>query len=130
MKINNLDDLQEFLINKHNVNLKFIHEVEQDLKGINKGSRTSILALIIRRAIQGPLFVPDGVARSLHGDLSGFAKIKSKSTTIRCIYKPVKTTIPQMDVIAIGPRDKSKAYKLAAERLEAFYSNKSRDDNE
>ncbi len=125
--MNNLDELTQFLIDNYNVELKFTPEVKQDLKAINKGSRTSILALIIRRAKQGPLFVPDGVAKSLHGNLSGFAKIKSKSTNIRCIYKPVKSTITRMDMIAIGPRDKSKAYKLAAERLEAFYSERQND---
>ena len=120
MKITNLDELTHFLIEKYNVELKFIPEVRQDLKEINKGDRTRILALIIRRAQQDPLFLPDGVAKSLHGNLSGFAKIKSKSTNIRCIYRPVNSSITRMEVIAIGPRDKSKAYKLAAERLESF----------
>ena len=125
--MNNLDELTQFLIDNYNVELKFTPEVKLDLKAINKGSRTSALALIVRRAKQGPLFVPDGVAKSLHGNLSGFAKIKSKSTNIRCIYQPVKSTITRMDMIAIGPRDKSKAYKLAAERLEAFYSERKND---
>lgn len=118
MKVTNLDTLVQFLIEQYNVELRFIPEIIQDLKGINKGSRTSILALIIRRAKQGPLFVPDGVAKSLHGKLSGTARIKSKSINVRCIYRPVKSTMIRMELIAIGPRDKKKAYTLAAERLE------------
>lgn len=118
MKVTNLDTLVQFLIEQYNVELRFIPEIIQDLKGINKGSRTSILALIIRRAKQGPLFVPDGVAKSLHGKLSGTARIKYKSINVRCIYRPVKSTMIRMELIAIGPRDKNKAYILAAERLE------------
>ena len=49
---------------------------------------------------------------------------KSKLTNIGSIYKPVKSTITRMDMIAIGPRDNSNAYKLAAVRLETFYSDR------
>lgn len=121
MKIRNLEDLSKFLVEKHNVELKFIPEVVRDIKAINKGNRTAVLALIINRAKQGPLFVPDGVAETLHGNLHGFAKIKSNSLKTRVIYRPVKTEPVKMEMIAIGPRDKERAYKLAAERLERFF---------
>jgi len=121
LKIRNLEDLSKFLVEKHNVELKFIPEVVRDIKAINKGNRTAVLALIINRAKQGPLFVPDGVAETLHGNLHGFAKIKSNSLKTRVIYRPVKTEPVKMEMIAIGPRDKERAYKLAAERLERFF---------
>ncbi len=120
LKVRNLEELSNYLIEKYNVELKFIPEVARDIKAINKGTRTDVLKLLILRAKQGPLFVPDGVAKSLHGNLHGFAKIKSNSLKTRVIYRPVENEIIRMETIAIGPRDKEKAYKLAAERLEKF----------
>lgn len=117
----NLEELSQYLLENYNVELKFIPEVVQDIKAINKGHRTTVLALIVKRAKQGPLFVPDGVAETLHGNLHGFAKIKSNSLKIRIIYRPVEDDVIRMEIVAIGPRDKDKAYRLAAKRLERFF---------
>lgn len=117
----NLEDLSNLLIEKYNVELCFIEEVKRDIKAINKGKRTSVLKMIIQRAQQGPLFIPDGVAKSLHGELSGFAKIKSKHLNTRVVYRPVEGSPIRMEIVAIGPRDKDKAYKLAAQRLIKFF---------
>lgn len=117
MKIKNLNELSSFLVERYHVELAFIPEVVKDIKAINKGNRTYVLALIIQRAKQGPLFVPNGEAKSLDGNLSGFSKIKSNSLNTRVIYRPVPNNPIRMDIIAIGPRDKKKVYKLAAERL-------------
>lgn len=116
-----LEDLQEIILEKYNVELRFVEDVKQDIKAINKGHRQTILLEILRRAKQGPLFKPDGVAESLHGDLHGFAKIKSKLLNIRIIYRPVEGQPIRMEIIAIGPRDKEKAYRMAAERLQKFF---------
>ena len=116
-----LEDLQELILEKYDVELRFVEDVKQDIKAINKGHRQTILLEILRRAKQGPLFKPDGVAESLHGDLHGFAKIKSKSLNIRIIYRPVEGQPIRMEIIAIGPRDKEKAYRMAAERLQKFF---------
>lgn len=116
-----LEDLQELILEKYNVELRFVEDVKQDIKAINKGHRQTVLLEILRRAKQGPLFKPDGVAESLHGDLYGFAKIKSKSLNIRIIYRPVEGQPIRMEIIAIGPRDKKKAYRMAAERLQKFF---------
>lgn len=116
-----LEDLQELILEKYNVELRFVEDVKQDIKAINKGHRQTVLLEILRRAKQGPLFKPDGVAESLHGDLHGFAKIKAKSLNIRIIYRPVEGQPIRMEIIAIGPRDKKKAYRMAAERLQKFF---------
>ncbi|MGG3161940.1 hypothetical protein ABEO87_09590 [Geobacillus stearothermophilus] len=116
-----LEDLQELILEKYNVELRFVEDVKQDIKAINKGHRQTVLLEILRRAKQGPLFKPDGVAESLHGDLHGFAKIKSKSLNIRIIYRPVEGQPIRMEIIAIGPCDKKKAYRMAAERLQKFF---------
>lgn len=121
MKVRNLEELSRYLLETLNVELKFATGVVKDIKAINKGHRTAVLALIIKRAKQGPLFVPEGVAETLHGNLHGFAKIKSNALKIRIIYRPVKNGVIRMEIIAIGPRDKEKAYRLAAERLEGFF---------
>jgi mRNA interferase RelE/StbE len=119
--VKTLEDLQELILEKYNVELRFVEDVKQDIKAINKGHRQTVLLEILRRAKQGPLFKPDGVAESLHGDLHGFAKIKSKSLNIRIIYRPVEGQPIRMEIIAIGPRDKEKAYRMAAERLQKFF---------
>ena len=112
--------LQTFILKEYNVELRFVEDVIQDLKAINKGHRQTVLLEIVRRAKQGPLFKPEGVADSLHGELHGFAKIKSKSLSVRIIYRPVKSKPIKMEIIAIGPKDKEKAYRMAAERLDRF----------
>ncbi|OUM91101.1 type II toxin-antitoxin system RelE family toxin [Parageobacillus thermoglucosidasius] len=116
-----LEDLQSFILQNYNVELRFGEDAKQDLKHINKGHRQTVLFEILRRAKQGPLFQPDGVAQSLSGNLHGFAKIKSNSLNIRIIYRPVKGDPIRMEIIAIGPRDKKKAYRMAEERLKKFF---------
>lgn len=116
-----LKDLQEIILEKYGVELKFTEEVKKDLKSVDKGKRQSILLEILRRAKKGFLLEQNGLAESRHGNLSGFAKIKSKSLNIRIVYRPVEDTPIRMEIIAIGPRDKKKAYKLAMERLDSFY---------
>ncbi len=116
-----VEDLQALVLEKYNIDLRFVEDVKQDIKAINKGHRQTVLLEILRRAKQGPLFKPDGVAESLHGGLHGFAKIKSNSLNIRIIYRPIEGQPIRMEVIAIGPRDKDKAYRLAAERLQKFF---------
>ncbi|MFD2706988.1 type II toxin-antitoxin system RelE family toxin [Salibacterium lacus] len=116
-----LKDLQEIILETYGVELKFSEEVKKDLKSVHQGKRQSILLEILRRAKNGPLFKPDGLAESLHGNLKGFTIIKSKSLNIRIVYRPVDETPIRMEIIAIGPRDKKKAYKLAMERLDRFY---------
>ncbi|WP_246516418.1 hypothetical protein [Salicibibacter cibarius] len=49
--------------------------------------------------------------------LHNYAKIKHKSRGIRIIYLAVKEDPIKIKIIAIGPRDKMKAYKRAEERL-------------
>ncbi|WP_027724887.1 type II toxin-antitoxin system RelE family toxin [Tuberibacillus calidus] len=125
-----LEELQAFILEKYQVDLRFVDDVKQDIKAINKGHRQTVLLEILRRAKQGPLFKPDGVAESLHGDLHGFAKIKSKSLNIRIIYRPVEGSPVRMEVIAIGPRDKRKAYRMAAERIQKFLQQMDQNNDE
>ncbi|AIF44538.1 type II toxin-antitoxin system RelE/ParE family toxin [Virgibacillus sp. SK37] len=116
-----LKDLQGIILEKYNVEVKFTEAVRKDLKSVNKGKRQEILLEILRRAKKGPLFKPNGLAESLHVNLNGFARIKSKSLNIRIVYRPVEDEPILMEIIAIGPRDKEKAYKLAMERLDKFF---------
>lgn len=118
MKFKTLQEFVSFLWDKYHVKLTFHPGVSKDFKSINKGSRTDALALIKRQIEQGPLFIPDGVAQSLHGQLSGYAKIKQTSLNLRVIYKPIKQSgYVEMYVLAIGPRDREMAYQIAAGRL-------------
>ncbi len=111
MKVRNLEELSKYILEKYNIELKFVPDVHKDIKAINKGNRTTVLAEIIRRTKQGPLFSPKGVAETLHGNLHELAEIKSNSLKIRIVYRPVDDDPIRMEVIFIGPRDKEMAYR-------------------
>lgn len=113
------DKMKQFtdrLFNEYNVELSFHPGALKDLKK-HRNQIPLILELIIRRAKQGALLKPQGVAESLNSPLHNCAKIKHKSSGIRIIYQPVKKDVIQMKIIAIGPRDKMEAYKRAEDRV-------------
>ena len=56
-----------------------------------------------------------GAAR-LHGDLAGCFKIKLRASGYRLIYKVIDEEIV-IWVIAVGKRERDKAYHLASERI-------------
>ncbi|MCO7177178.1 hypothetical protein ACFP7A_14145 [Sporolactobacillus kofuensis] len=114
----NLKEFQLYVREEFNVEMTLHEKVVADLKAINKGSRNSILAVIVRRIREGVQFVPDGVAKSLEGKLSGYAKIKPRAMNLRVVYRPiVHKDYIEMYLLAIGPRDHKKVYQMAAERL-------------
>lgn len=92
------------------------------MKRIDKGNLHTILLEIARRAKNGPLLKPNGIGEPLRTPLHGFSKIKLKALNIRIIYRAFEADnrVIRMEIIAIGPRDKKKAYRLAAERLIKF----------
>ncbi len=51
-----------------------------------------------------------------------FTKIKPKALALRIVYRPIQLPkgIVRMEIIAIGPRDKSKVYELATRRVLDF----------
>ncbi|WP_141434400.1 hypothetical protein [Bacillus sp. 03113] len=118
----------EELINQqlgaYNVVVKFCKKASKDLSKYGKGQRNIIIALIINRGKKGPLLKPDGLGEPLghknNTNLSGFAKIKPKDLSLRIVYRPTKNGKILMGIIAIGPKDREKVYKIAAERLFEF----------
>jgi mRNA interferase RelE/StbE len=119
--MNTIEKFKQQLLQKYGVEIRFSKNAAQDFKKINKGKRPDILLAIVRRAKNGPLFKPKGIAEPLRAPLHSFAKIKLKASNERIIYRPVQIENRViMEIIAIGPRDKEKAYRLAAERLIRF----------
>jgi mRNA interferase RelE/StbE len=115
------------LIKKINETLKPFHveiffstRASEDFSKYDKGQQTKILALIVKRAKTGPLIKPEGIGQPLKGELHGFSRIKPLNMKLRIIYRPEKNGVVKMGIIAIGPRDKQKVYKLAAERVIEF----------
>lgn len=114
----NIKDFEHYVRREFNVEITLHEKVVADLKAINKGSRNSVLAVILRRIREGIQFVPEGVAKSLEGNLSGYAKIKPRAMNLRIIYRPiVHEDYVEMYLLASGPRDRQKVYKMAAGRL-------------
>lgn len=106
----------------HNVKVYFTKESYADLKSYKKSLKETIIAFIVSRGIRGPLIKPKGVGTPLRNELKGFTKIKLKHLGLRIVYRPVlQNETIRMEIIAIGPRDKEKVYKLAAKRLVSFY---------
>jgi mRNA interferase RelE/StbE len=103
-----------------NIEIRFSKKAADDLFQFDKQTQEVILALLIKRATRGPLLKPKGIAEPLRAPLHNFSKIKPKSMGIRIIYRPTENGVIKMDVIAIGPKDKEKVYKMAAKRLPAF----------
>lgn len=113
------DKMKQFikrLFLEYNVELTFHPWALKDLKK-HRNQLPLILELITRRAKQGALLKPDGLAESLNSPLHNCAKIKHKSSGIRIIYQPINKNVIQMKIIAIGPRDKMEAYKRAEDRV-------------
>jgi mRNA interferase RelE/StbE len=101
--------------------VRFGKGAAQDLKHFPKATQKEILALILARAKKGALLKPDGIGEPLHGPLSGFSKIKPKHLALRIVYRPRRDGDQViMEIIAIGPRDRSEVYKLAAARVLEF----------
>ena len=113
-----LENKLNTILTDHNVQVKFTVEAKKDLASYDKDTQHKILALIIKRAINGPLIKPHGLGDSLSKKLSGLTKIKPKAMNLRIVYRPVeKKEIVCMEIVAIGPRDKGLVYKKTLQRL-------------
>lgn len=109
------------LLKLYHVEVHFTKESFDDLSSYDKNQQEKIIALIMKRGITGPLIKPRGIGEPLRDELRGFTKIKPKNMALRIVYRPVvKDDIICMEIIAIGPRDKNKVYRLAAKRLQSF----------
>ena len=117
MRISDLNNL----LKNHFVEIKFSAMAVRDLSGYNRNVQEQIMALIIKRALNGPLIGPKGVGKPLSRELNGFTKLKLKKLNIRVVYKPEQSAnIVTMQIIAIGPRDNNLVYRKAAQRLNQF----------
>lgn len=115
-----IDQINE-LLKPFNVSIYFCKESLDDLNSYDKHQQEKIIALIIRRAMTGSLIRPRGIGEPLRDELKGFTKIKPKNMALRIVYRPVMhDNVIRMEIIAIGPRDKEKVYRLAARRLQSF----------
>jgi mRNA interferase RelE/StbE len=86
--------------------------------------KSEVIALIIKQAQKGALLRPDGNGIRLKGKLKEFGKIKNKAINLRIIYRPIELNdgIIEMQIIAIGPRDREEVYDKAKDRLIAFFN--------
>ncbi|MED4935447.1 hypothetical protein [Heyndrickxia coagulans] len=121
-KQNVFDIINQKLI-QFNTRVYFAHHAVSDFKGFSAGKKNQIIALIIKQAQKGPLLRPDGNGIRLKGKLKNFGKIKNKAMNIRIIYRPVELDdMVEMQIIAIGPRDREEVYEKAKDRLTDFFA--------
>lgn len=117
-------DLEQFKCHLHSygADIYFSHLAMKDFKSFSKGKKNQVLMLILKQAQKGADFKPKGNGNRLESPLHHFAKIKSKSIALRIIYRPVpKEDVMEIQVLAIGPRDKNKVYRLSQERIISFF---------
>ncbi|KUG05253.1 hypothetical protein ASZ90_017326 [hydrocarbon metagenome] len=114
-----IEQLNALILEKYETRVLFSPSAMQDYKSFATGKRNDILRLILKQAEKGALLKPEGNGNRCEGQLHQFGKIKSKSLNLRIIYHPSKDDdgIVEMGIIAIGPRDDSRIYKMAIERL-------------
>lgn len=109
------------LLEPYHVEVYFTKEALDDLSSYDKNQQEKIIALIIKRGMTGPLIKPRIIGEPLRDELKGLTKIQPKNMALRIVYRPVvHGEIIRMEIIAIGPRDKNKVYRLAAKRLQSF----------
>jgi mRNA interferase RelE/StbE len=117
----NLEQFNERL-RSYGVRVYFSRLAERDFKSFSAGKKNQVLLLILKQAQKGAEIKPRGNGNQLNPPLHQFAKIKSKAISLRVVYRPVsKGDVIEMQVIAIGPRDKNKVYHDAQERMISFF---------
>jgi mRNA interferase RelE/StbE len=116
-----IEKLNEYLLRFH-TQVFFSRNSLQNFKSYSKGQRKQILALIVKQAMKGAMLKPKGNGNQLHPPLHQFSKIKPKSMSLRVIYRLVeKDEIVEMQIIAIGPRDRNEVYEMAKSRIHLFF---------
>lgn len=105
----------------YDTDVYFSRLAEKDFKAFSQGKKNQILMLILKQAQKGADFKPSGNGNRLGSPLHQFAKIKSKAIALRIIYRPIQRNgLTEMQILAIGPRDRDKVYKLSEKRVSAF----------
>jgi len=101
--------------------LKFLPEAVRDLKNL-AGNQRIVVAKAIDKVLENPLPMQEGgygkpLGNKSGNDLSGFLKIKLKSSGIRVVYKVFQTET-EMLVVVIGARADDEVYSIAKRRAE------------
>jgi mRNA interferase RelE/StbE len=91
--------------------LKFDHDALKEWKKLDGSIKEEFKKALVRR-LKSPIVE----SARLHGNLSNCFKIKSKSSGYRLIYTVDGTEVVVI-VLAIGERDKQKAYNAARKRI-------------
>ena len=113
-KLSTVEKIKAALLN-HNVELYIHDDVVKDFKKMDHYNISIMIALILKRAQLG-LSIPP--AEPLNKDLTGYAKIKNRKYPFRGVYKSkvLENGRIAMYLIAIGPKDNEKVYKVATGR--------------
>jgi len=101
-------------------NVTFIEEAARDFKRLD-GSAKPIVLKAIKKTAQNPRPNTEGgygkpLGSHSSSDLTGFLKIKIKSTGHRIVYQYIKDK-DGMRIIIISIRDEEKVYKEAEKRI-------------
>ncbi|MCD8048334.1 MAG: type II toxin-antitoxin system RelE/ParE family toxin [Clostridia bacterium] len=101
--------------------VKYLPEAVKDLKKID-GSPRKLVRKAIAKVSENPLPVSEGgfghpLGNKGGNDLTGFLKIKLRSSGIRVVYKVIRQN-NDMVIIVIGVREDDEVYDIATQRIE------------
>ena len=107
-----------------NWEVKYLPEVEKDLKQLDNTQR-SLVIKAIKKVQQNPL--PDyenGYGKPLGNhnstNLAGFMKIKLRSAGLRVVYQLVKVESAML-VVVVGVRADEEVYEIAQKRVDKYH---------
>jgi mRNA interferase RelE/StbE len=105
-----------------NWRVEFLPEVEKDLRQLS-GNQKILVRKAIKKVQTNPLPMNEGgygkpLGNKSGNDLTGFLKIKLRSSGLRVVYKLVRTE-SEMLIVVIGARADDEVYKTAEQRIRA-----------
>lgn len=99
----------------------YLPEAKKDLHHLD-GSQRKLILKALQKVQQNPVSIFDGgygkpLGNKMGNDLSGFLKIKLKSSGLRIVYKLIQTD-GKMLIVVIGAREDAEVYEIAQKRIE------------
>ncbi len=92
--------------------LVFTRGAQKELADLDGSVREMVLKGLARLRVR-----PLEIGKPLGGSLTGCRELKFRSDGIRVVYRVRGGQIQIVDILAIGARDKGKAFRTAEQRL-------------
>ena len=92
--------------------VELIPEAQDDFYKLDNSQRLHVKKSLIKLENQGML-----AGEALHGNLSGYRKLKHKKLGLRIVFHETVNAIEIIEVIAIGKRSDNEIYTISEKRI-------------